>query len=420
MTERLLQFIWRLQYFDKRELTTLAGEPLRILAPGEYNSNQGPDFQQARIRIRQTTWAGNVELHLKTSDWNKHRHQHDQHYENVILHVVWQHDAFCNNTPVLELESRISKLLLRRYDELMNSSSFIPCEKMIHTIPELTWKSWKDRLLAERLLRKADRVKQLLQENHTNWEETFWWLLARGFGTPVNAEAFEAMARSVPLSLLAKHKNQLVTLEALLLGQAGLLEDEYTDEYPRLLQREYQFYRKKYRLRPSAVPVFFLRMRPPNFPTVRLAQLAALVKGSSHLFTRVKEAGSVEQVRDWLSVTANDYWHTHYSFETSVPFKPKKPGAAFVDTLIINTISPVLFAYGDYHREQACKNKALLWLEQTAPEQNYLTRGFKQLGVENLNAFDSQALIELKNEYCNKKRCLDCGVGSDLLKRTSL
>lgn len=416
MTERLLQFIWQFQYFNKNELLTVANEQVQIIFPGQYNSNQGPDFTDAKIKIADTTWAGTVELHLKTSDWKKHAHQNDENYNNVILHVVWEDDASINDLPVLELKNRVSKILLERYEELMHSQSFIPCEKMISTVREITWKSWKERLLAERLLRKAGIVETYLQQNNYHWEETFWWMLARNFGMKVNADAFEAIARSIPLTVLAKQKNQIHQLEALLLGQGGLLEVKFTEDYPLLLQKEYRFQQSKHSIKPVQLPLHFLRMRPGNFPTIRLAQLAMLVHGSAHLFSKIKEADSLKEIKDWFDVTANDYWHYHYHFDETSVFKKKKLGTSMIDNIIINTGVPVLFAYGNYHSEQKYKDKALRWLEETATENNAITKGFQQIGIENKNAYDSQGLIELKNEYCGKKRCLDCGVGNALLK----
>jgi hypothetical protein len=425
-SERLLHFIWQFQYFNRNELTTTAGEAVQIYYAGHYNTHQGPDFQNAKIRIQKTTWAGHVELHIKTSDWKKHKHQGDKNYDNVILHVVWEHDTrpgtgpgeFSNNLPVLELKGRVPKMLLQRYEELMHHSSFLPCERLIGTVKAITWRSWKDRLLAERLQRKAAIAEQYLQENNYHWEETFWWLLARNFGAKVNAAAFEAMARSIPVNILAKHKAQLQQLEALLFGQAGLLKEKRNDdEYYNLLQREYRFLQQKYKLQPIHQPVHFLRMRPGNFPTIRLAQLAVLVQNSVHLFSKIKETVKAKDVKAFLDVTANDYWHYHYRFGETTVFKKKNLGADMADNILINTIAPVLFAYGSYHHEDKYKDKALQWLEKTAAESNSITKRFEQLGIENKNAFDSQALIELKNEYCSKLRCLECGVGNALLKQ---
>lgn len=417
MTERLLQYIWQFQFFNKNELATASGESIQIIFAGQHNTNQGPDFTDAKIRIGNTIWAGTVELHIKTSDWQKHNHQNDKNYNNVILHVVWENDRSSpNSVPVLDLTGRVSNILLERYEELMNAQAFIACERLIASVRDITWKSWKERLMVERLLRKADVADTYLQQNNYHWEETFWWLLARNFGMKVNADAFEAIARSISVNILAKHKNQIHQLEALLFGQAGLLENNMAEDYPKLLQKEYKFLQSKYKIKPVHLPIHFLRMRPGNFPTIRLAQLAMLVHDSAHLFSKIKEAGSVKDIKQWFDVTANDYWHYHYCFDEMSAFKKKNLGAAMIDNIIINTICPVLFAYGNYHNDQKYKDKALKWLEETAAEKNIITKGFQQLQIENKSAFDSQALIELKNEYCNKKRCLDCGVGNAILK----
>ncbi len=417
MNERLLQYIWQFQYFTATELMTTAGEPVQVILQGQFNTNQGPDFSNAKIKIGNTIWVGSVELHIRSSDWEKHDHHHDKNYDSVILHVVWEDDGWSYPVPVLELKGRVPGLLLNRYESLMNSGSFIPCENSITRVNELSWKSWKVRLLAERLERKSAMVHQFLSQNENHWEEAGWWMIARNFGIKVNADAFEGIARSLPFALLAKQKHQLILLEALLMGQAGLLqEDRPADKYYTLLQREYQFQQTKYHLRPVAEPIHFLRMRPGNFPTVRLAQLAVLLYQSASLFTVIREAGSLGELKTFFDVTANDYWHYHYSFDQSSPFKPKKLGVVMMDNIIINTICPLLFAYGSYHNEQAYKDRAIQWLEQTTAESNSIIKGFLHLGIGNTTAFDSQALIQLKQEYCDKKRCLECAVGGALLR----
>jgi hypothetical protein len=418
MTERLLQFLWQFQYFNKGELQTASGEPVRILFPGRLNSNQGPDFNDAKIKIGHTTWAGHVELHLKTSDWNRHGHQLDRNYHNVILHVVWEDDSkeTAGLVPVLQLKERVSKILLQRYEELMNSKGFIPCEKSIADVKPIIIQSWKERLIAERLTRKSEIVKSFLLQNNNHWEETFWWLLARNFGIRINADAFEEIARSIPVNILAKHKNQIHQLEALLLGQARLLDKNFKDDYPAMLKKEYLFLKKKYSLQSIHQSVHFLRMRPGNFPTIRLAQLAMLIKDSSHLFSKIKEATKVGEIINRLQVTANDYWHYHYIFEETSDYKKKNLGTAMADNILINTVCLVLFAYGLIQDEQKCRDKAVRWLEVIPTENNSITKGFQQRGLLNKNACDSQALIELKNEYCNQKRCLDCAIGNAILK----
>ncbi|WP_301922657.1 DUF2851 family protein [Ferruginibacter sp.] len=418
MTEKLLQYIWQFQYFNHALLTTVDNEILQINTPGILNTNQGPDFLNANIKVGNTTWAGNIELHLKSSGWISHQHSKDKNYSNIILHVVWQDDGATElSFPVFELQNRVSKFLLGRYHELMNTTAFIPCEKNIKQVNGLTWKSWIDRLLAERLQHKSAIIFKHLAANNNHWEETFWWLLASNFGIKVNSDAFEKIARSLPVNLLTKHKNQIHQLEALLFGQAGLLQNNFTETYPLMLQKEYRFYKSKYKLQPIQAPLFFLRMRPANFPSVRLAQLAMLINRSLHLFSVLREAETLKEIKDLLNVTANDYWHYHYVFDEATAFKEKHLGTQMINNIFINTIIPIVFAYGLYNKEEGYKEKAMQWLEQTAAEKNNITNAYSLLGIQNKNAFNSQALIQLKNEYCNRKRCLECAVGNSLLKK---
>lgn len=417
MNEHLLQFIWRFQYFNKSGLTSVSGEPVEIIAPGILNTNQGPDFINAKIRIGDTLWIGSVEIHLKTSGWLKHGHTGDSNYTNVILHVVYENDSEENPIPVLKLHNRIAKSLLHRYNELMLSKQFIACEKLICKVPELTIGMWKHRLVAERLQRKALLIEKYLEQNNQHWEESFWWALARTFGAKINAESFEALARSVPLNILAKHKNQQIQLEALLLGQAGALSGTaFDDKYVLLLQREYRFLQAKYGLRPIVFPVHFFRMRPGNFPTIRLAQLAALVFNSAHLFSKIMEEPDLDKVRKWLAAMPNDFWSYHYTLNDEPCFKEKPVGADMINNIIINTMVPVLFVYGARHHIQKIKDKALQWLDETRAEQNTITRNFKTLGLQNKTAYDSQALIELKTQYCEYKKCLRCAIGNTIIK----
>ncbi|MGJ7032572.1 DUF2851 family protein [Niabella hirudinis] len=418
MNEQLLQYIWQFQYFNARSLATTDGIPVQVVNTGMLNRNQGPDFEHARIRIGNTLWAGSVELHLKTSDWNRHLHQYDRNYQKVILHVVYEDDRKDEETlPVVELKTLISRSLLSRYEEFCNARSFIPCEQLIAAVPEITLSVWKSRLVAERLIRKGGLVEDYLEANHRHWEESFWWLLARNFGLPVNGDAFEAIAKSIPLRLLAKHKQQVQQLEALLLGQGGLLNGRFDDPYPQMLQREYRFLKKKYSLQPVPHPVHFLRMRPGNFPTVRLAQLAAVIASSTHLFSKIMQEASLSQVRQWFKADANDFWHYHYTLSVQSALRIKSVGASMVDNIVINTITPLLFAYGNIYGRYDLKEKAIRWLEETKPEKNTITKGFECLGLRSRSALDSQAFIELKTRYCDKRKCLSCSAGNYLLKR---
>lgn len=271
--------------------------------------------------------------------------------------------------------------------------------------------------MAERLTRKAKGILNIFETTGHHWEETFWQLLARNFGAKVNGDAFENIARNVPVKLLAKHRNNVLQLEAFLLGTAGLLSNSPADEYSHLLLREYNFLKAKYNLQPSSIPVHFLRMRPPNFPTIRLAQLAALVHNTEHLFSKILETDNLDKIKTELQASASQYWQTHYRL--GEPSKPtqKKLGTDMVNNIVINTVVPTLSAYGLYHHREEMKEKAVQWLQQTAPELNHITKGFLNISVANTSAFESQALIELKNEYCHHRRCLQCAVGNALLKR---
>jgi hypothetical protein len=396
MKEKLLQYIWQFQFFNKNGLATTDGEPIKIIHHGNFNINQGADFSEARIKIGTTTWAGNVELHTRSSEWNLHHHSSDKNYGNIILHVVWQHDKEIkdingNTLATLELNNRISKLLLDKYELIMNTSSFIPCERQAHHIEQLALHHWKQRLLAERLEQKSGIVIQHLKNNNFHWEETFWWMLAGNFGIKINAAAFEKIAMSIPVGLLSKHRNRLLQLEALLFGQAGLLDQvSMYDGYPLQLQKEYNFLKKKYSLQKPLVQLYFLRMRPANFPSIRLAQLAMLVHKSSHLLSAILEEPSVEQVKKMLDVTAGEYWDGHYVFDESSTFKKKTLGEDMINNILINTIVPVLFTYGLYHGHQHQKDKAIGWLENIAAEKNNITRGFDALQFISNIYFDYQ------------------------------
>ncbi len=422
MTEKLLQFIWQYQYFNSGSLTTVEGESLSITRPGTFNTHQGPDFLDAQIKLNGNTWVGHIEIHIESNQWKKHKHHLDQHYANVILHVVWKYDEEirnCNGLPIptLELNSRVSKHLLRRFEELMQTKNSIPCSPHLPALNDLQWNAWLQRLAIERLERKTTEVSQLLAKNNDHWEETFWWMLARNFGIRVNAPAFEMLAKSIPVQILAKQKNQLLQLEALLLGQSGLLQDNFSEAYPRMLQKEYLFLARKYSLRPIPRKPAFLRMRPANFPTVRLAQLAKLVSVSSHLFSTILETTHLPVIKNLLHVTANDYWHYHYRFDQPTSYKPKTLGSQMIDNILINTIIPLLFAYGLHKKTEVYKERAIEWLTQIPAEKNSIITCWKKFHVPCQHALASQGLVELKNNYCHEKRCLQCAIGYQVLRQ---
>lgn len=420
MTERFLQFIWQQRCYATADLLTTAGESLTVEFPGTWNTHQGPDFLDAKIRIGSTLWAGHVELHIRSSDWQRHGHTGDRHYQNVILHVVWEDDRpGVMEAPVLELQGRVPGRLREHYENLMNQAGFIPCGARVSEAPALVWKSWTDRLAAGRLERKTRLFETFLHASRQHWQEAAWWWLARQFGLTQNADAFEAVARSLPLALLARHRQQLVQLEALLLGQAGLLTETFTEDYALLLHREYLFLQKKYRLRPVSIPLKFLRMRPGQFPSLRLAQLAALLHQSWPLFDRLLEAATLEELRPLLVVRANDYWHYHYRPGQASAYREKWVGETMYRQLLVNAVIPLVFAAGQYFGQPEKKERALTWLQQLSPEHNKITAGFRSLGIRSENALGSQSLLELKSEYCDRRRCLDCAVGHYLLRGSS-
>ena len=422
MKEDLLQFIWKFQYFNSSELTSTDGDLVQIIYPGAYNSNQGPDFKEAKIKINNILWSGNVELHINSSHWNTHHHSDDSNYNNIILHVVWNHDteikdANGNNLSTIELQARVSKLLLGKYRRLKENARFIACENLPSAVGSLALNSWKQRLVAERLIAKSKNIFTDLEQTNYHWEETFWWLIAANFGLTLNSGAFKKMAQSLPLALVAKHKRNIIQIEALLYGQAGLLGQAFDDKYPKMLQKEYLFYQKKYKLAPPNKELYYLRMRPANFPTIRLAQLAMLVCSSEHLFSKIKETESVEEVKKMFNVSANDYWHYHYVFDETSEYKIKKLGSQMINNIIINTVVPVIFSYSLHHSEEVLQEKAIRWLEEIAPEKNTITQGFEKLQYSNESAFDSQAYIQLKKEYCDHNFCLQCAIGNSILKK---
>lgn len=419
INERLLQFIWQHQYFNAAQLVTTKKQQLHIRYRGELNHNQGPDFLQARIEIDGLQLAGSIELHIRSSHWDVHAHSSDPNYNNVVLHVVWEDDLLTEHRfPVLELRHRVSGSLLAHYRLLMQQPTTIPCATLLHQVPELVWQNWKERLVAERWTERLEKISALRSHSQQSWETTCWVLLARNFGVPHNADAFESIALSLPITLLARHKNQIQLLEALLLGQAGLLQAEFKDAYPIMLQKEYRFLQQKYQLQPVDIRVLSLRMRPGSFPAVRLAQLAMLVHQSSHLFSRIIESQSLNEIRMLLTVTANDFWHRHFTLGTESPYQPKKTGKDLIHNLLINAVLPVLYSYALHTRNTVLQEKALDWLMQLPAEKNRITRIWREMNVHTQHAFDSQALIHLYKNYCSQQHCLSCAVGTAILRKT--
>jgi hypothetical protein len=423
----MLHYIWKFRLFDKTAMQTADGQEIELFSAGMHNKNSGPDFHNARIRIGDTTWAGNVELHLSSSDWYKHGHTDDAAYNNVILHVVYRDDAPVTlpngrRLPTLELHDRISPELYNRYHGLVfGNQKFIACEGSIATVDSLTMSTWLSRILIERLEKRSETVSAALALNRGDWEETFYQYLAANFGFKTNALPFELLAKSLPQITLAKHKYNPLQIEAMIFGQAGFLEGDVADEYPRQLKTEYNFLRKKHSLTPIDNHLWkFMRMRPQNFPTIRLAQFAALIIRSNHLLSKILEIRDVDYLRKlFTDIEVNPYWGNHYRFDVEAKPSPKNIGPASVDVLVLNTLVLFLFSYGKQHQQQYYISRAIKLLESLPGEHNHITADFSNLGVNIKTAFESQALLELKNSYCDHKKCLDCGVGNKILKLTT-
>lgn len=422
MKEDFLHYVWRMRRFDHAALQTTTGEPVEVLQVGNHNTHAGPDFTNARLRIGDTLWAGNVEMHLNASEWLQHGHQHDRAYDNVVLHVVMEEDQPIlrpngERIPCLALKARVPAGLLASYQRLLHTEHWIPCQHEFYTMPRIGFELWLDRLLVERLEGRTAAMMERLAQNQYNWEETFYQFLARSFGVQVNMDPFEELARSLPLVTLAKHKGSLFQIEALLFGQAGLLAGDFQDEYPQKLRQEYQFLRQKYSLSPMKGEAWkFLRMRPANFPSVRLAQFAVLVHQSAHLFSKILAAASIAEVENMFEVKLSNYWQDHYVFDKPSEHRPKSIGKSTIHLLTVNTIAPFLFLYGKHKGEDKYKDKALAFLEQLPAEANNIISAWKALGVSPSSAYQTQALIELKKNYCQQRRCLECPVGHHILK----
>ena len=422
MREDFLHFLWRWRRFDAQDLRTSDGRPLEILHPGELNTHAGPDFFNARVRIGDTLWAGNVEMHLNASDWLVHRHDGDPAYDNVVLHVVLDEDRLLTRPngerlPCLELRRRIPPSLLDKYLRLEHERAWIPCARAFGTVPEIVRANWTDRLLVERLEQKTASVEQTLRDTGQHWEEAFYRMLARTFGLKVNVEPFEALARALPLRLPAKHQNSLFQVEALLFGQAGFLDDPFEEDYPRALAKEYRFLRHKYDLTALAPSQWkFFRLRPAGFPTVRLAQFAGLLHRSTLLFSAVLAARSQAEIEHLFCVDVSDYWLTHFRFEKSAAPRAKPLGREFVHLLLINTVAPFLFHYGRTKGMPEKQDSALQLLEGLPAESNTVVAGWANLGQTAQNAAQSQALLQLKSHYCDAKRCLECAIGTAILR----
>ncbi|MEI8280489.1 MAG: DUF2851 family protein [Bacteroidota bacterium] len=420
MNEALLQFIWQYSLYNSTDLYTNSGEKLIIIHPGVRNTNSGPDFLEGKIKIGDTILVGNIELHVNSSDWLKHGHQLDLAYNNVVLHVVYNIDNnnVTEHIELFELKGNIPSHIHTQYAYLANSQQQLPCARLIPQVNDLVKSSWVSRLLAERWEQKLVDWNELLEKSAGDWRSLLYWRTAVNFGFKTNATPFLMLAQSIPLTVLAKHRENLLQIEALLFGQAGMLEDVFTEQYPITLKEEYSYLQKKYSLQPIPAHLWkFMRMRPANFPTVRIAQFAALVNKSLHLFSQIVEVSTVKEIVPLLSVTASEYWNTHYRFE-EVQKRPivKHLGISSIYNVIVNTIAPIRFLYASKQGESFEQEKALQLLDEIPFEQNSIIDIWETSGWKINDAGQSQALIQLYNAYCTKKRCLECAIGLNIIR----
>lgn len=422
MQEDFLHHVWKYKLFDFREIFSEQGQEIKIISPGWHNHDAGPDFLNARIEIDGIQWVGNVEIHCQSSDWKKHGHHNDPAYQNIILHVVYDYDEktdipAMNNTPALSLKNRINEGMLARYEQFMLSEQWIPCEHQIHKIDRIRFEMWIERLLIEKIETKTAQILKRLEQNTFNWEQTFYEFLASNFGFKINNTGFELLAKSLPIKYINKHKDNLFQIEALLFGQAGMLDDHFEEEYPKKLKNEFNFLKNKFQLEPIQSHLWnYLRLRPNNFPTIRISQLASLLHHAHSLFSSVIYADSIKSLKEIFQAQPSPYWDSHFLFDKPSSFSSKKIGSQSIDLLIINTVIPFQFLYGKLNDNKELMNKSLQFMDFMSGEKNAITQNFNKIGIKSTSAYRTQALIHLKNEYCSKKRCLECAIGSSIIK----
>jgi hypothetical protein len=421
MKEDFLHHVWLYKKLDFSNLKTCQGESIQIKHVGNYLQQSGPDFFNAQVCIENQKWAGNIEIHVKSSDWYVHNHERDKNYENVILHVVWENDAAIfrkdnSEIPVLELQKYVSPDLVRQYENLKAKKSWIYCENQLKTISQFVFQNWQERLFFERLERKHQPIEKLLLENQNDWEATFFCFLAKNFGLNANGESFFKTAQSIPFSIIRKEAFEVENLEAIFFGRNNLLEGNKEDQYGKDLEFRWEYIQTKYQLQSVYIePLQFFKLRPDNFPTIRLSQLAHLYHMHQNLFSKVIHAKTTDDLYRIFSVSASDYWQTHYQFDKESPKKTKSLSKSFIDLLIINTIVPFKFAY-DKSLGSVSGEDHIALLEHLPPEKNTVIDKFSAIGVLVKNAFETQSLLQLKNEYCSNSKCLQCSIGLELLK----
>lgn len=422
MPEEFLQYVWENRLFNNENLQTENGETVEIINVGKRNTDSGPDFFNAKIKIDDTVWVGNIEIHRYASDWERHSHNSNTAYNNVILHVaeIIDKPVFrSNGEEIPAVVLRYPAALKINYQKLLDAKTWIACQSQFHKTDPIILQLGFNRLMIERLEDKTSEILIRLQQNNNDWNETFYQMLARMFGFKVNAVPMEMLAKSLPVGILTKHKSSVFQLESLLFGNSGLLNEQLLgDDYYINLRNEYSFLYKKYQLKGIESHLWkFMRLRPGNFPTVRISQFAALINRSHALFSKITEIENLAELKKLFEVQASEYWNSHFSFnKTSTRDSVKELGENSINTLIINVVIPFLFVYGEKQNKEILKNRSLEFLEQIPSEENSVVDKWKLLGVESRSAFESQALLQLKNKYCEQKKCLNCQIGVKLVK----
>lgn len=420
--EQLLHYVWKHKIFPLKELKTTTGQQVEVIDTGLANTDAGPDFFNAKLKLDGVLWIGNIEIHERSSDWFKHGHHADTGYNSVILHIASEIDteiSRSNGERIPQIQLICPEAVRTNYKELLETDSYPPCYRIIPSLPPFTAHSWMTALQMERFEQKATLLNERLKRCQGNWEDAFFITLARNFGFGLNGDAFETWAHRLPFRAVDKHRNDLFQIEAIFFGQAGILEDSDGDGYYLRLKKEYIYLQHKFELIPMNTSLWrFLRLRPANFPHIRIAQLACLYHRAYGLLSRIMETETLQGVRDILKGGTSEYWLTHYTFGGSSPSRPKTLSNTSLDLLIINTVVTFLYAYGLHKGNRVLCARAGSFLEELKAENNYITRMWEQCGMKASNAADSQALIQLKKEYCDKKKCLYCRIGYEYLKRS--
>ena len=419
--EQLLHYTWKHKIFPLKELTTTTGQVLEVIDSGQANTHAGPDFFNAKIKLDGVLWAGNIEIHSSSSDWFKHGHHTNPSYDSVILHIATNIDTEIHRSngdtiPQLQLECPVH--VKENYRVLLNTFHYPPCYKIIPSLSAFNIHSWMSALQFERFQQKAGQVSERLKFCNNHWEDAFFITLARNFGFGVNSDAFETMAKHLPLRAVDKHRDNLFQVEAMFFGQAGLLQETSGDDYYMALKKEYEYLAHKFELKPMDAMLWrFLRLRPSNFPHIRIAQLAYLYHRNYGLLSQLMGKETIEEIRELLKGGTSEYWLTHHLFGEESPKRTKTLSVQSLDLLIINTVVTFLYAYGMHKGNDLMCTRASTFLEKLKAENNYITRMWSQCGIQANHAGDSQALIQLKKEYCDKKKCLYCRFGYEYLKK---